>query len=715
METPIERQQAMSRITINGVTLDPIADARAFEGSGLASADASGSDYILIQSRAPLTPQQTGELGRMGVDIHEYVSDNTYLCGYKGTDLNGIRSLPYVAWADVYLREFKVPPSLRASKGAPAAHVLPMGATPSISKALRTVDIVFHEDVDTSSDALRTAVAAAARIDKDSMPIGRRKVRLTVQERYIDDLASIDAVRVIQEVPQVELRNNVARTILNASVVVSGTAYQGDGQMVAVADTGFDRGSTGSPHPAFTGRVAKLYALGRPGNPVLGQPSKSDDPDGHGTHVCGSVLGDGTSASMGGAIQGTAPRARLVVQSLIDSSGDLSGIPADLHDLFEPPYQNDDARVHTNSWGDPRPSLPYDHTASAAEIDDFVWTHQDMVICWAAGNKGTDRDGDGVVEPAEIGSEAAAKNCITVGASESVRLEAQPDFPTYGSFDPSSFPKNPIRDDPFANHAEGMAAFSSRGATQEGRYKPDVVAPGTSILSAHSRNAPPAPHTFGTSSDPLYFFETGTSMATPLVAGCAAVLRETLVKHGMAAPPAALIKALLINGAVELTGQYSPSEAGPSPNINSGWGRVNLLGSVILPGPNPNAGLGSGGPLNQGDENTITINIPEQSPGGRNLSPADVGPMGLGATFKITLVWSDPAGVNLQNDLDLIVRAADGSERHGNMGTGAGFDRANNVEQVLWVNMPPGNATVVISAFRITRFPQPYAYAWRIS
>ena len=89
--------------------------------------------------------------------------------------------------------------------------------------------------------------------------------------------------------------------------------------------------------------------------------------------------------------------------------------------------------------------------------------------------------------------------------------------------------------------------------------------------------------------------------------------------------------------------------------------------------------------------------------------------MSLGATFKITLAWSDPAGDRLQNDLDLIVIAADGTEGHGNMGTAPGFDRANNVEQVVWTNMPPGVAKIVIRAFHITRFPQAYSYAWRIS
>jgi serine protease AprX len=698
----------MARITINGISLDPIADARTLSLTGLESENAEASDYILIQVTAPLTPDQTDELARIGVIVQEYVSENTYLCGYKDTDLTSIRALPFVTWANIYMKGFKVAPNLRTEGVALATQILPMTAAVSHSRTQRTVDIVFHDDTDTESEALHTAVAAAARVDKETLPMGRRKVRLTVQEKYLDDLAAIDAVRVIQEVPERKLRNNVARQILNANVVVNATTYQGDGQVVAVADTGFDNGSTTTSHPAFTGRVARLYALGR--------PKKANDPDGHGTHVCGSVLGDGTSASMGGAIQGTAPRSRLVVQSLIDTSGNLGGIPADLTDLFEPPYRDDGARVHTNSWGSTTPGLPYDQ--SAREIDDFIWNHPDLVICFAAGNDGTDANRDGGIDPAQVGSESAAKNCITVGASESVRRDIQPDLPTYGSLRPSRFPKPPIHDDLVADNADGMAAFSSRGPTQEGRFKPDVVAPGTSILSTHSRKAPAAKNTFGKSSDPDYFFDTGTSMATPLVAGCAAVLRETLVKNGMPTPPASLIKALLINGAVELVGQYSPSEAGSSPNNNSGFGRVDLLGSVILPGSNPNAGFGDSGPLKQGEEETITIEIPREisrSTAGSSVALTDVGTRSLGVTFKITLVWTDPAGPNLQSDLDLIVLAADGSERHGNMGTSKGFDRVNNVEQVFWTNMPPGEAKIIIRATRITRFPQPYAYAWRIS
>lgn len=692
----------MARITINGNSLDPIVSGQDLRLAGLESADASASNYILVQTNAALTPEQKSELEQLDVVIQEYVSANTYLCSYKPSDLSTIRELPFVSWADVYLRGFKVASSLKPKVGPATVNILPASPTVALSRTLRTVDVVFHSDIDANADDVKSAVASAARVSKEGLQTGRNKVRLSVEEQFLDDLTAIDEVRVIQEVQSRKLFNNVARMILNADVMVAGAAYEGDGEIIAVADTGFDIGSDADTHPAFAGRVNRLYDLGRPG--------MADDPNGHGTHVCGSALGDGISATMGGAVRGTAPQARLVMQSLIDDFGSLSGIPIDLTDLFLPPYNNDGARVHTNSWGARQPGLPYDQ--SAREIDDFVWNHPDMVICFAAGNNGIDSDTDGAVDPAQVGSQSSAKNCITVGASENARRDIEL---TYGSLWPSDFPAAPIFDDLAADSAEGMVAFSSRGPTQERRYKPDVVAPGTSILSALSRNASPS-NAFGVSSDPEYFFNSGTSMATPLVAGCAAVLRESLVKNGLANPSAALIKALLINGAVELDGQYSPSEAGPSPNNNSGFGRVNLLSSIILPGQNPDAGFGENGPLNQGEEATFVIPIPEGPPS--RGSQAVGSPRSLtaqGVTFKITLVWTDPPGPDLQNDLDLIVVASDGTERHGNMGTSSSFDDVNNVEQVLWTNMPPGDAVITIRAARIALFPQPYAYAWRIS
>lgn len=550
-------------------------------------------------------------------------------------------------------------------------------------------------------------------------------------------MAKIDAVRSIHAVPLRTLYNNIARGIINADVFVDSNAYKGDGEIVAVADTGFDKGDAARPHLAFAGRVKTLYALGR-----TSPTTKSNDPDGHGTHVCGSVLGDHTSSSMGGRIEAPASEAKLVMQSLLDDSGGLGGIPINLEDLFKKPHDTDKARVHTNSWGPvwTGSQLPYD--SSAYEIDKFARDHPEMVICFAAGNDGADETPeDGATDRGRIGAEASAKNCITVGATESRRPEIRWNPPpwnataktfTYGEFFRNSsgtikkFPRDPIASDHMANNDEGMAAFSSFGPTVEGRIKPDVVAPGTSILSTRSRDITEVPTHWGISDDGAWMFDTGTSMATPLVAGCCAVLRETQVKNGRPFPSAALIKALLINGAVDITGQYAGDESGASPSVSAGFGRVDLAGSVILPGMNTNAGAGEGPPLKQGEEWGITIAVPKDKPQDGNSEDTSTSAVHLPhPTLKITMVYSDFPGAMLQNDLNLIVQLGS-TERHGNQGTTAfpvgskgarDFDGVNNVEQIVWTSVPVGELNIKVNARSITRpvgGSQGFAYAWRI-
>ena len=673
----------MSEFTINGISYDPLGN------SGQArteASDASGSNYVLFQTDGHLSDELRAQLGEAGVEIHEYVGGNTYLAGFRANDIGALRDLSFVVWADTYPTEFKIAPSLRDTIEARSPAYRRSSRS---SGASREIEVVVHADVDTAAPDVMARVAAAAGVDESSLQRGTRKYRLVTEATNLEAIASIDEVRQIEEVFESGTGNNIAGQIIHAGVVVDGTTYEGDGEVIAIADTGFDQGSTTNVHAAFTGRVANLYDLGRSGS--------FNDPDGHGTHVAGSALGDGNSSSMGGAIRGTAPQATLVLQSMLDSTGGLGGIPVDLHDLFRPPYNNDGARIHSNSWGTLTPGLAYNQRST--EIDDFAWNNQDMIIVFLAGNHGTDGDNNGVVEEGQIGAESAAKNAITVGASESDRGSATWRWGTYVDDDRPTvmFLADPVKSDTVCNNADGLAPFSSRGPTREGRYKPDVIAPGTCVLSARSRDVSAgATNSWGASSDNGYWFMSGTSMATPLVAGCAAVLRETLVKNGWGSPPSALIKGLLINGAVELPGQFNPTEAGTSPNNHSGWGLVDLAGSVIVPGPDVDAGFGTGGPLREGQEDHFKVHVP-------------------GSTFKMTLVWTDPPGASLQNDLDLIVRASNGEERHGNMGTAKeGFDRLNNVEQIYWEHVPSGDLDITIRAFRITQFAQPYAWVWRL-
>lgn len=107
----------MAKITINGITTDPLAPApaTAVAAASLMSNDAADSNYILIQTEQPLDRAQKEELASLGATILEYVPENTYLCSFEPADLSPIRSLPYVTWANVYLQGFKVAPTLTAA------------------------------------------------------------------------------------------------------------------------------------------------------------------------------------------------------------------------------------------------------------------------------------------------------------------------------------------------------------------------------------------------------------------------------------------------------------------------------------------------------------------------------------------------------------------------------------------------------------------------
>jgi serine protease AprX len=677
----------MSSITINGISIDPEAHGPALAAANAVAEDASQSDYILIQTAGPLTQDQKATLAGLSATLLEYVPENTYVCYYPSSDLQAIRDLPFVTWANVYMQGFKVAAELRPeepSHGAGAALLMGVAAVqPQVFQDPVWVDIVLHQNEVVQN--VRRQIAEAAHVDPDFLQVeeGSGKIRLKIYPRYLDAVAQIDAVRHIEPVAGRKLHNNIARQILRAGIPLSGTTLEGEGEVVTVCDTGLDKGSLADVHPAFQGRVQKLYALGR---------TVADDPHGHGTHVAGSVLGDGNSPTEGGAIRGTAPKATLVLQSVLDSMGGLGGIPDDLRNLFQDPYANQTARVHTNSWGDTGNFGRY--TSNAREVDDFVWNHRDLVVCFAAGNEGVDSNLDGVIDRGSITPPATAKNCITVGATENLRPAIT------RTYEPFGFSSNPFRSDRVANNAEGMAAFSSRGPTRDGRIKPDVVAPGTSILSTRSRKAQ-ASTIFGISQDSAFMFDGGTSMATPLVAGCVTVIREWLRKQqGVATPSAALVKALLINGAQDIVGQYVPSEASGIPNFVEGFGRVNLASTI---GP-----LGANETVRFQDE-ADALDTDEE----KNLSLAIPGTASL---LKVTLVWSDPPGEALQNDLDLIVRAADGSERHGNMpASSSDFDRINNVEQIFWTDIPAGPAEITVRAHRIALHAQPFALVVRIA
>lgn len=178
----------------------------------------------------------------MGVKHLEYVSKNTYLCQYQAGDLEKIRQLEPVIYADIYRTEFKIEPNLKEDN----------------RDQVFEVDIVFHEGVDAKSENLRGDIVEKSHCDVKDVEFLPNKARLTIQGLYLNAVASIDCVRHIEEVGKVVKCNDVARQILKFdSQPSTGTkpplAYHGKGQVIAVADTGLDKRERDQEqlHPAF--------------------------------------------------------------------------------------------------------------------------------------------------------------------------------------------------------------------------------------------------------------------------------------------------------------------------------------------------------------------------------------------------------------------------------------------------------------------------------
>lgn len=689
------------------------------------------TNYLVIQTKAPVHSAEKTQLAANNIKIHEVVSPNTYLCSYKDQN-SDVKPSPenlrasldsFVVYADIYRPGVVVERALKD----------PGAATES---GTVSVDILVHNDIDANS--IVEEVAAKAGIAPSDIHVVGSKLRVTVPQESLASVAGIDQVKTINALPVFRGLNNKANGIMDVYKGVGPEAsklFKGKGQTVCVADTGFDTGKLGEDehHEAFQDRVLKVFPLGRP------QTKDASDPSGHGTHVCGSVLGRGHHTSEG-KVEGPASEADLIVQSLFNRwyntqwpepawDAGFGGIPERISMLFAQATA-EGASVHTNSWGSfldlddvmSQQEIFQYREAITADIDEYLHKDKNLVVLFAAGNSGSDTDNEpGRIDPGSIGAEATSKNIITVGASENYRPDQLYPSGRPRVYSPLRFKHERINTDNVANNPEGLAAFSSRGPSKpDGRIKPDVVAPGTTILSARSSVINPPGHFtegWGVSNDKKWCFSGGTSMACPLVAGCCAVIRGAMVDTfpTKQPPPATAIKAVLINGAVPLKGQYQPEvEFKAPPNSDYGFGRVNLHNSLlhVVPDAPGTAGYGTGPRLadNGVDPRDWKLRIPV---------PEEVQLGDGGLTLKVTVTWADRPGAWLQNNLNLTVsdmektlwgNGIDGNDREGG-------DRINNVEQVIWKGVQKGKTYQVnVRAYSIPddEYPQDFSYAWRI-
>lgn len=243
----------------------------------------------------------------------------------------------------------------------------------------------------------------------------------------------------------------------------------GKGIGIAIVDTGL------SPHPDYRNRITGWYD-------TVNQRRFPYDDSGHGSHVAGIAAGNGHAS--GGTYTGAAPEAHLIGVKVLNRKGNgsiddiMNGLEWILHN--QKPLQ---IRIVNISIG-ANDQKEYTEQSDFVQKVNELWDHG-IVVTAAAGNKGPERQ--------TISAPGNSRKIITVGSVD--------------SFEPEDRRRNGQKQT--QNH-------SGAGPTLSCIKKPDVVAPGSHIVSCasiqYARNSRP------------YSVKSGTSMSTPIVSGAIALL-----------------------------------------------------------------------------------------------------------------------------------------------------------------------------------------------
>jgi serine protease AprX len=654
--------------------------------------------YFVVQFSTKITPQDQQLLKNAGAKIVRYIPDDAYLVEGNYKQLQSLKtSQKHISLVSAYLPEWKMSFSL-----------IPVGffARPDVNKTQKVVVQLLNAKH--LNDLMNSIESKGGVVNYASEKI----LVATVRSNSIGDIASFSGVEWIEPYVDMQLAYNPMEDtdettqpepVANGNCAdlngyETGTRVMnfeaswnrgmtGRGQTVAMADTGLDTGDLSNIHQDFKTGVLKGQAFG--------MFSKTwNDPMGHGTHVAGSVMGAGRAC--GGITKGGAFEGSMIAQGMWSPMLKNLTVPPKLSDMFEPAYK-DGARIHTNSWGSPKDLGKYD--SMSAQVDEFVWNNPEMLVVFAAGNSGVDANKDGRIDPGSVSSPGTSKNALTVGASENLLStggiqrkvgELRGGADNWGA--------EPIFSDTISNNVDGIAMFSSRGPTTDGRNKPDIVAPGTNILSVKSQVDGASPMWGEFNKD--YVYSGGTSMATPLTAGAAAVVRQYLAdSQKITTPSAALVKAVMVHTAFDMyPGQFG--EIGKAkgqelltkrPTPDAGFGRVDMdkatdLASVNMQLFDEKVGIA------QGEDKTVIIDLSG------------------GGTLRATLSYSDAPGSPsvakaIVNDLDLTITGPNGFTKTIN-------DHANNIEMIELSGLQAGEYRVTVKGNKVPQGmagKQPYA------
>lgn len=274
---------------------------------------------------------------------------------------------------------------------------------------------------------------------------------------------------------------------------------------VAVLDTGI------FPHNDF---CKPYYRIGGFVDFVNGYNKPYDD-NGHGTHVCGIIGGNGYS--MYEKYRGMAPECIIIAEKILDKYGvgDVASVVEALKWTikYKELYNIRIVNLSVGTYG-----IDKDDVKLLIKWVEKAWD-SGLIVLTAAGNKGP--------RPMSITAPGISKKIITVGTCE----------------------RNIFINDNKKNHYH-----SGCGPTRECIVKPEVVAPGVNITSCSNQKNE-------------YTSKSGTSMATPIVAGALALVLEWAERYG---------RVRISNKDIKIGLLETSKDLGRDKN-EQGWGKVDLL------------------------------------------------------------------------------------------------------------------------------------------
>lgn len=496
--------------------------------------------------------------------------------------------------------------------------------------------LIVHPDV--TMDAATAAVTSLGGTVLGLAPEFQR-LHVEVPAGSLPALAASDLWYWITREPPPRRRLNDGSRAATRTDQAQAAGYHGNppGAPNSIVLAVWDGGWVANSHSAFTGRLT-----------IADAGSSTDE---HATHVAGTMAGSGANSPSGRDLRGHADRAVVISYDWYDSDTE-----------HRPAISTYGIDVSQNSWGFGDTCADfgiYDHYTLGPEYDAIVngVYGKRVSVVFAAGNQ-QDWCASGWDT---VGAPATAKNVIAVGATNS--------------------------------NDKSMTSFSSWGPVNDGRMKPDVVAPGCEVGGEGAIWSTLPPNRYGAAN------WCGTSMAAPAVSGILGLLLEAYNATYGSDPWPSTLKAVLMHTALDL--------GNPGPDYKFGYGHVDALAGINLI-------------TATGDGNT-SLNVRQDSVTNGQIKTYTLSSAGS-SPLKCTLLWDDYPGTAssskvLINDLDLRLIGPGGmtflpwvlNKNSPGQAATAGDNNLDNVEQVVVTNPQAGQWMVQVIGDSVPLGPEAFS------